>query len=73
MYDGSFEIAAMAPYNRSEYYRKSLSELAKTVAADVASCYDNGFNFLRDLKLIINTFNSFFQFLPPDWVEDIAT
>ncbi|KAH9289251.1 hypothetical protein KI387_033368 [Taxus chinensis] len=31
MYDGKFEIAAMAPYNRSEYYHESLSDLAETV------------------------------------------
>ncbi|XP_057849503.2 uncharacterized protein LOC131060344 [Cryptomeria japonica] len=53
MYDVKVEIAAMAPYNRSEYYRESLSELAETVAERVDFCYDSGFTFLRDLKLII--------------------
>ncbi|KAH9289231.1 hypothetical protein KI387_033348 [Taxus chinensis] len=52
MYDGKFEIAAMAPYNRSEYYHESLSDLAQTVY-ETDSCYDNGSTFLRDLKLII--------------------
>ncbi|GLJ34388.1 hypothetical protein SUGI_0691360 [Cryptomeria japonica] len=52
MYDGKFEIAAMAPYNRAEYYHDSLRELAQTVY-ETDSCYDNGSIFLKDLKLII--------------------
>ncbi|XP_057826276.2 uncharacterized protein LOC131038027 [Cryptomeria japonica] len=53
MYGGKVEIAAMAPYNRSEYYKESLRELAETVEERVDFCYDYGFTFLRDLKLII--------------------
>ncbi|GLJ34362.1 hypothetical protein SUGI_0690900 [Cryptomeria japonica] len=58
MYDVKVEIAAMAPYNRSEYYRKSLSELAETVAERVDFGYDSGFTSLRDLKLIIARISS---------------
>ncbi|GLJ34364.1 hypothetical protein SUGI_0690960 [Cryptomeria japonica] len=53
MYDGKVTIAAMAPYNRSEYYRESLRDLAETVTQRIQYCYDNGFTFLRDMKLII--------------------
>lgn len=63
MYDGKIEIAAMAPYNRSEYYRQSLSELAETVTEITDSCYDSGFIFMRDLKLIIA------QIAAKDWTD----
>ncbi|KAH9299088.1 hypothetical protein KI387_030770, partial [Taxus chinensis] len=55
MYDGRVEIAAMAPYNRSEYYKESLRELTETVEDKIYSCYDDGSTFLRDLKLIAQT------------------
>ncbi|GLJ30452.1 hypothetical protein SUGI_0602760 [Cryptomeria japonica] len=63
MYDGKVEIFAMAPYNRSEYYRESLSELAEAVAERIDSCYDSGFTFMRDLKLIIA------QIAAKDWTD----
>ncbi|GLJ34373.1 hypothetical protein SUGI_0691130 [Cryptomeria japonica] len=63
MYDGKVEIAAMAPYNRSEYYTESLSELAATVTERIKVCYDSGFTFLRDLKLIIA------QIAAKDWTS----
>ncbi|GLJ34389.1 hypothetical protein SUGI_0691410 [Cryptomeria japonica] len=63
MYDGKVEIAAMAPYNRSEYYRESLSELAETVAERIDSCYASGITFMRDLKLIIA------QIAAKDWTS----
>ncbi|GLJ33822.1 hypothetical protein SUGI_0679990 [Cryptomeria japonica] len=63
MYDGKVEIAAMAPYNKSEYYKESLTELAETVANRIDFCYDNGFTFLRDLKLIIA------QIASKDWTS----
>ncbi|GLJ34369.1 hypothetical protein SUGI_0691060 [Cryptomeria japonica] len=53
MYDRKTEIVAMVPYNRSEYYTESLSNLVDTVAERNDFCYGNGFAFLRDLKLII--------------------
>ncbi|KAH9330501.1 hypothetical protein KI387_002609, partial [Taxus chinensis] len=63
MYDGRVEIAAMAPYNRSEYYKESLRELTETVEDKIYSCYDNGSTFLRDLKLIIA------QIATKDWTS----
>ncbi|GLJ34377.1 hypothetical protein SUGI_0691170 [Cryptomeria japonica] len=63
MYDGKIEIAAMAPHNRSEYYRESLSALASTVTERIDFCYDSGFTFLRDLKLIIA------QIAAKDWTS----
>ncbi|KAH9289235.1 hypothetical protein KI387_033352, partial [Taxus chinensis] len=63
MYGGKVEIAAMAPYNRSDYYRESLRELAETVEDRIDSCYDNGSTFLRDLKLIIA------QIAAKDWTS----
>ncbi|XP_057849511.2 uncharacterized protein LOC131060350 [Cryptomeria japonica] len=62
MYGGKFEIAAMAPYNRSDYYGDSLSELAETVK-ETDSFYDNGSTFLRDLKLVIS------QIVAKDWTS----
>ncbi|XP_057849508.2 uncharacterized protein LOC131060346 [Cryptomeria japonica] len=53
MYDRKFVTVAMAHNNRSDYYRKGLRDLADTVALKVGSSYDKGFNFLRDLRLII--------------------
>ncbi|KAH9291385.1 hypothetical protein KI387_043423, partial [Taxus chinensis] len=63
MYDGKVEIVAMAPYNRSEYYKESLRELTETVEDKIYSCYDNGSTFLRDLKLIIA------QIAAKDWTS----
>ncbi|GLJ58290.1 hypothetical protein SUGI_1429010 [Cryptomeria japonica] len=63
MYDGKVEIAAMAPYNRSEYYRESLSELAEAVTERIDSCYYSGFTFMRALKLIIA------QIAAKDWTD----
>ncbi|XP_057831411.1 uncharacterized protein LOC131042113 [Cryptomeria japonica] len=60
MYGGKVEIDAMAPYNRSEYYQHSLSELAQNVHK-IDHCYDNGSAFTRDLKLIIS------QIAAKDW------
>ncbi|KAH9312708.1 hypothetical protein KI387_027743, partial [Taxus chinensis] len=60
MYGGKAEIIAMAPYNRSEYYQQSLSELAQTVNKTDYT-YDNGSTFSRDLKLIIS------QIAAKDW------
>ncbi|KAH9323263.1 hypothetical protein KI387_017902, partial [Taxus chinensis] len=63
MYDGRVEIATMAPYNRSEYYKESLRELTETVEDKIYSCYDNGSTFLRDLKIIIA------QIAAKDWTS----
>ncbi|KAH9318538.1 hypothetical protein KI387_020307, partial [Taxus chinensis] len=63
MYDGRVKIAAMAPYNRSEYYKESLRELTETTEDKIYSWYDNGSTFLRDLKLIIA------QIAAKDWTS----
>ncbi|GLJ34395.1 hypothetical protein SUGI_0691520 [Cryptomeria japonica] len=60
MYGGNVQIDAMAPYNRSEYYQRSLSDLAQTIHK-INYCYDNGSAFSRDLKLIIS------QITAKDW------
>ncbi|KAH9289886.1 hypothetical protein KI387_034003, partial [Taxus chinensis] len=63
MYDGRVEIVAMAPYNRSEYYKESLRELTEIVEDKIYSCHDNGSTFLRDLKFIIA------QITAKDWTS----
>ena len=60
MYGGEVEIAAMPPFQRSEYH-DSIKDIATTVREKDAS-YQNGMIFMRNLKLVLA------QISAKDWI-----